>query len=235
MFNNALFATGPINSNHPGVNIQGDVESGSTVTDRNPPRISGSIKRNSDRSFTAVTLPNSATMLWRSTLAVENNRSVNAEPNAHYGTITVAPNGKLLIDSGNSGDRIVIMVDTIVADGEIIVSGQGSVILYVRNSGEFKGTAQTSQAAVFLILLGSGASFNVQTSGSTLDAYIYGPNGTVTMSANATVRGSIVANSMPSTSNYNILYKEFPDLDGLNIDEFLASISPTIIQRLRWR
>lgn len=136
------------------------------------------------------------------------------------------PSSDFTIDTG--GDDLVIMVDDIYIKGNLIITGGGTLNLYVNHSANFQtpqlynstdGTEAGADPNDLVIHLADASTITLQ-AGLVFYGYIYGPGATVVEWADATMHGAVVASSFAGNGQPQIEYVE-PD-DDIGIGDIEA-------------
>ena len=102
-------------------------------------------------------------------------------------------------------DDMKLQYDTLETKGTINVLGEGTLYIYVNNL-DSKANLYTSENATTVFIVLDTGTVDFQTGNSTFEANIYGPNAEVTVRANCTGMGSILANNIILESGAEIHY-----------------------------
>ncbi len=168
--------------------------------------------------------------------ANENGKSFSA---LYFSDIEVRPNRTLYIDAGCEGDITEIIVDYIYIQGslELINEGcecdeeclGGTVYLYIRGGQQVR--TPSSEVGTLIIVLAPEAELTIQTPGSAFNGYVYGPESTVNLQADALIKGAVIVGEISQQSQvYGIEFTRYPHLDI----EFLKNKIPRNYRRDTW-
>lgn len=134
--------------------------------------------------------------------------------NSYYQNIKLN-NTPLEVNTGTESEIRHLVVDNIDINEEIIIKGDGKLIIYVNETATFQ--TPNNPPGQLLIFLADGATFNVQANPE-FNGFIYGPEATVIMnSPDTTINGSVFVNELNKNKNPDqddfqgiIEYEPFP-------------------------
>jgi type II secretory pathway pseudopilin PulG len=135
-----------------------------------------------------------------------------------YSTIETNPSSTLTFVT-TPGNKLRIVVANLLIKGNIEVTGEGTLELYIKNSAEFQTPRLVNDGDPnkVLIFLADGSTLRLS-SGMEFMGYIFGPGADITEWSGAKITGAVVANNFSANGNPSLHYIEPSDtLDTTDI------------------
>ncbi len=207
MFDNAIFAEDLVVLSG-NVTIEGDVESGGTVTiNGNAVDIIGYYYENSIVSYPMAIFPelvNASPVDFIKTSGQPNIYPVDV--NLRYNKIEASRD----ISFNTYGGIVEVRADIFeTRNADIHIIGDGKVYLYVDTTFDLKGSVH-GLPHQFVVIMGPESNVSLPIGNSVFNGYVYGPNANVSFSGTQNFFGAIIAKTAYTNGNTGIFYN-LPD------------------------
>ncbi|KAB2951649.1 hypothetical protein F9B85_11485 [Heliorestis acidaminivorans] len=173
-----------------GAFVEGDVVSGGLITVGNNATIKGETDSYASTEFPAVNFPTST------------------EDLIHYDNQVKLLDKKepLIFNTGNSGEQLKVLMDKelIVNNGKIEVTGDGVLLLYLKEGASIFGEVSGKPNQIFLFCA-PNKEITLQTGKNIFNGYIYAPDATVTYKSGI-FTGAIIAGKVNISANGDVYY-----------------------------
>lgn len=149
-----------------------------------------------------------------------------------FNRIEISNQRKLRFDT-TGYDKLTIVVDTLIAEGDVEIYGGGKVELYIKGYARFHTplVVNDEDSSDLFIYLAPASKLELQANGE-INGFIYGPTATVLVqSDNSTINGGIIANVVIKNDSSNTPNGEV-NFEPILDDEMTPWI--TMYERLYW-
>lgn len=152
-------------------------------------------------------------------LNVSNNSVVtlsDAQLGLEYTSISVASRGTLVIDTGTDPTGVkTLVVSNMTVDGTLRISGNGRLLLYVRDTVRFRGFNDNTPESLIVYIgdyhsdsnpSGRKGYIELKTGNSIFNGYIMGIHAVIDVTANLVYTGAIISDTVKVASNAEVYY-----------------------------
>ncbi len=215
LFDKAMYANSNLDLKN--MVINGDVQSaGQIVPPKKEEDFNGTAYPNQRRDYYLPEFPDPPSYDMGNPVNIGNKQSLVIDSSYTFSSIDVGNGGTLIFRLDDSERQVMqIVADSISIDEELsleLANPDSIIELYINNSIAFKtkGSINNALPRNLFIYLAAGSSLDIQAN-KTLNAYIIGPDATVSMQSNkTTINGAIIADTLEG-GNGTINYVAFPE------------------------